>query len=338
MRAAVAWLFPYFILFSILNMPQEVQEKIALRMQEWKLRGGLFLHAASKEREQNKEVPKEIKSPHASLNISYPWIEARIVSHKQFPWSHMAWIDIGSKTEETPFPIVSGCPVVCGKYIVGLIEKVGQETSCMRLLSDPLLRPAVRVQRMEHEGEKEKAANLLLLELERNPSLMGKESHRIALTKMLTSLSTSFAKGSSLLLAKGELQGSIDIKKPLLLRGIGFTYDIGDEEGPSRDIRTGQTERDTRKIALIQPNDILITSGLDGLYPKGLIAAYVKKVLPLEEGAFSYEITAEIACPSFLDLSIVAILPPVPSEVQEESADIHALLQQIEAEIGTLEP
>jgi len=249
----------------------------------------------------------------------------------------MAWIDIGQKTAGMPFPIAVGCPVVYGQYIVGLVEKVGQEASCIRLLSDPLLRPAVRVQRMERDQQKEKAVYLLLHELEGNSTLVSKETHRIALSKLLTSLASSFAKGQKQYLAKGELQGSLSIKKPTLLRGIGFNYDIEDEEGPARDIRTGQTRIDSPKIALIQPGDTLVTSGLDGLFPKGLLAAYVTHVLPLEEGSFAFEITAEVACPFFLDLSTVALLPPIPKEPLEDSSDLHSLMQQIEAEIGALD-
>jgi len=332
MRSAFAWLLPYFLLFALLNIPSGLQETISLRLEEWRLKKGFFLHNASKERAKSEPASPKIEPPHTS-----PWVEAHIVSHKQFPWSHMAWIDIGTKTKNLPFPISVGCPVVYGQYLVGIVERVGKETSCVRLLSDPLLRPAVRVERMERDRQKEHAAFLLLHELEVNPTLVPKETHRTALCRLLTSLASTYSKGPKLYLAKGELQGSMNIKRPTLLRGLGFNYDIADVEGPARDIRTGQTQRDDPKLALILPGDMLVTSGYDGLFPKGLFAAYVKEVLPLEEGGFAYEIRAEVACPAFLDLSQVALLPPIPNEPQEDSPDLHALMQQIEAEIGALD-
>lgn len=338
MRSALTWLFPYFLIFAFLNMPSRMRETLSLRLQEWKLKEGVLSHSTKKEREKNIPETKEKESPGCALKHTTPWIGAHIVSHKEFPWSHMAWIDIGQKnSQDLPFPISVGCPVVFGPYLVGVVEKVGQETSCIRLLSDPLLRPAVRVQRMERDQQKEKAAYLLLHELEINPALVMKETHRLALSKVLTSLASSFAQGQKLFLAKGELQGSITIKRPTLLRGMGFNYDVADEEGPARDIRTGETRVDSHKIALIQPGDTLVTSGLDGVFPKGLLAATVKKVFPLEEGGFAFEITAEVACPCFLDLSTVALLPSNPQEIHEPSSDLTSLLRQIDAEIGALE-
>lgn len=337
MSSIFVWFFPYLLILALLNAPAALQEKLSLSLQEWNLRGGLFFRACKEERVQHRAVLQPTTTAVVPIPISSPWVEAHILSHKQFPWSHIAWIDRGTQTKDLPFPISVGCPVVYGQYLVGIVEKVGSEASSIRLLSDPLLRPAVRVQRMERNRHKERAAYLLLHELEENPALVPKETHRMAFVKLLTSLATSFANGQKLYLAKGELQGSLDIQKPTILRGTGFNYDIDDEEGPSRDIRTGQTDVNSPKMALIQPGDALVTSGLDGFFPKGLLTAYVKHVFPLEEGGFSYEISAEIACPSFLDLSTVALLPPLPKEPQEESPDLPALLKQIEAEIGSLE-
>ena len=331
------WFLPYLLIFTLLNIPEALQEKLSLSCQEWSLRGGLFFRASHEDRKQGALAIERAQPLVVPAPASSPWIEARLFSHKQFPWSHIAWIDRGSKAKDLPFPIAVGCPVVYGQYLVGIVEKVGSEASQIRLLSDPLLRPAVRVQRMARNIRKENAAYLLLHELEAHPELIPKETHRAAFIKLLTSLTTSFAKGQKLSLAKGELQGSFDIQKPTILRGIGFNYDVEDEEGPARDIRTGQDHRDSSKMALIQPGDVLVTSGLDGFFPKGLLAAYVKQVNPLEEGGISYEISAEVACPCFLDLSTVALLPPLPKEAQEEPSDLTALMKQIEAEIGSLE-
>jgi hypothetical protein len=117
-------------------------------------------------------------------------------------------------------------------------------------------------------------------------------------------------------LAKGELQGC---SHPLWrargqkLKGIGFNYDFADEEGPARDLRTGEAVSATshkNKQALIQEGDLLVTTGWDGLFPEGLEVAVVSKVHCLKEGASSYSLEAD-ALAKLDELGFVFILPPV---------------------------
>ena len=70
-------------------------------------------------------------------------------------------------------------------------------------------------------------------------------------------------------MAKGELHGS---SKPLwrgysqVLKGIGFNYDYADAYGPARDLRTGKTTANSPGISLLRVNDLLMTTGMDGIF------------------------------------------------------------------------
>lgn len=104
--------------------------------------------------------------------------------------------------------------------------------------------------------------------------------------------------------AKGELQGA---KQPLwrfrkpLLQGVGFNYNFNDQEGPALDLRTD---------AVVQQGDLLVTTGMDGVFPAGLMVAQVVKVDPLLEGAVSYTLEAEPLIDNFDTLFFVTVLPP----------------------------
>lgn len=104
-------------------------------------------------------------------------------------------------------------------------------------------------------------------------------------------------------LAKGELSGNgapfWHTRTPIL-KGVGFNYDFSDKEGKERDLRSD---------SLIVKGDHLVTSGLDGVFPKGISVAVVSKVFPLKEGSFAYEIEADPTASDINDLKVVFVLP-----------------------------
>lgn len=116
-------------------------------------------------------------------------------------------------------------------------------------------------------------------------------------------------------LAKGELQGS---GNPLWrsrgshLKGIGFNYEFADEEGPSRDLRN-----DT----IIKVNDLLVTTGMDGIFPAGFQVALVTKIKPLDEGDYFYEIEASPTAGDLDSLHLVFVLPPLSNESRDENSE-----------------
>lgn len=169
--------------------------------------------------------------------------------------------------------IQKNCPVVVGKSVVGVVDYVGKKQSRVRLITDSGLTPSVRSVRDVHD--------------------------------------------KTWYLAKGELHGS---SKPLwrtnshVLKGIGFNYDFPDEQGPARDLRTGEPmehNSDLPPLPIIQVDDLLVTTGMDGVFPPNLHVARVTRINLLKEGDYFYEIEAIPTVENLDDLSLVFMLQPI---------------------------
>jgi rod shape-determining protein MreC len=90
-------------------------------------------------------------------------------------------------------------------------------------------------------------------------------------------------------IATGEIQGApaaLLRSRAALLRCVGFY-----EEG-----------------AVMQKGDLLITTGMDGVFPEGLSVAEVAAVHPVTEGAFSYEVEAMPCAGNLNDLKFLMVL------------------------------
>jgi hypothetical protein len=117
-------------------------------------------------------------------------------------------------------------------------------------------------------------------------------------------------------LAKGELHGTshpLWRSRAQVLKGVGFNYDFPDREGPARDLRSGEPYGMSRKeglIPLLKPGDLLVTTGLDGVFPPGFRVALVSTVHVLKEGASTYEIEAVSTAGNLDELTHVFVLPP----------------------------
>ena len=84
-------------------------------------------------------------------------------------------------------------------------------------------------------------------------------------------------------------------------------------EGPARDLRSGDPYDVARKgetLALLKPGDLLITTGLDGVFPPGFRVAVVSQVQTLKEGASSYELEAISTAGNLDELTHVFVLTP----------------------------
>lgn len=104
-------------------------------------------------------------------------------------------------------------------------------------------------------------------------------------------------------LAKGEIHGSsfpFWRSRSLLLNGIGFNFDYPDAEGAAQ-----------LGVPIIQEGDLLVTSGLDGVFPPDLRVGKVVKVGVPKPGRHAYDIEAEPLALSMNDLEMLFILPPV---------------------------
>lgn len=144
---------------------------------------------------------------------------------------------------------------------------------------------------------------------------VGEKQSRIRLiTDSHLNLSVRIQRGTRLL-AKGELVGE---SKPLarshrtVLKGTGFNYDFADEEGPARDLRTGEPlDKKGGALPLLQQSDLLVTTGLDGVFPPLLKVGTITKIFPLKEGDYAYDLEAESSSGDLNSLTLVFILPPI---------------------------
>jgi rod shape-determining protein MreC len=180
------------------------------------------------------------------------------------------------------------------------------------LITDPSLTPSVRAVR---GGEPNRLLlepiNTLLLNYEVREDLPFREKAVELLHQIKRQL---HEKESTHYLAKGELQGT---GQPLwrarnsILKGIGFNYDCADEEGEAKDLRSFER--------IVKVGDLLVTSGLDGVFPPDLPIAIVTQIGQLREGATSYDLEAKALCGDLEEISQVFVLPALDSAAKISS-------------------
>ncbi len=218
-------------------------------------------------------------------------ISAKVIMRDPSTWGSAFWIDQGEPA------VTANSPVVIGKALIGVIEKVEKNKSLVRLITDSSLTPSVRAVRgkMQQEFFLEKLALL-------KPYIFS-ENADTSLCSAFMQIESHFKQTSDTsYFAKGEVFGSsaslFRSKRPIL-HGVGFNYDFSDSEGPSL-----KKEEHT----LIQEGDLLVTTGMDGVFPKGLYVGVVSKVLPPLEGAISYELEASLADPGLNETTYVFVM------------------------------
>jgi cell shape-determining protein MreC len=253
----------------------------------------------------------EALSPSSSFQL------AGVIFRTENSYNSSLWIDKGSEDA-----IQKNSPVLSGDSLVGVVDYVGKRASAVRLITDSGLTPAVRVARGTKDPALARALNQIAYTLENSPNLIESDEERKALLYLLSKLSSDQATiGDPLYLAKGILQGS---GSHLMLKGIGFNYDYRDQHGPARDLRTNDPP-------LVQVGDLLVTSGMDGLFPEGLKVAYVQAISPLSEGAFAYQLQARPAASDIHDLDYVTILAPQGFDQSQIPTRLERVLQQLDS-------
>lgn len=301
-------------LFSLCSLPsphadlaQLESENLLLRNEISKLRALL---------EQLAYAPPETPS---SLVV------AQVIYRDPSSWSSAVWVDVGS--EQTPL-VQKDSPVLLGKALVGVVDYVGKRHSRVRLLTDASLHPSVRAVRGNPQNRVllEHLYPLLRHMTVRKDLPLSKEE-TLSLGKQLVELQERLTAGEGeggWYLAKGVLQGS---GTPLwkssnqTLRGIGFNYDFADDKGPARDLVSGKPldiKSSAPSLPLLKVHDLLITTGLDGVFPPNLLVAEVSKVFPLREGAYTYEIEATPIVGNLDTLRTLFLIPPIGYDGEEE--------------------
>lgn len=242
-------------------------------------------------------------------------LPARVIFRSLDAWNNALWINVGEEDNlKYPTPIVAKySPVLAGNSIIGVIDYVGKKQARVRLITDPALTPSVRAVRGgEQDDFMLDQINFLLHLLEQKKVGTLSPTDQDALIKLLATLKSTLQPfKKSWYLAKGELQGSLTSFHTL--RGTGFNYDFGDEEGEARDLRTGKVVQDATStpIPIIKANDILVTTGMDGIFPAGLKVALVTKIDLLKEGDYYYELEAKPTAGNLNELSLVFVIPPL---------------------------
>jgi cell shape-determining protein MreC len=255
-----------------------------------------------------------------ALDLQIYSLAAKVIYRQPASWSSAFWINLGELDNEKVGKEVVGknSPVLVGTSIVGVVEHVGKRQSRVRLITDAGLAPSVRAVRGDEQNRYLlEYLNPLVLALDLREELFASKQDWMASMQALHHLKNALGQPlGDFYLAKGELHGT---SSPLwrsrspLLKGRGFNYDFADVEGPARDLRSGEpygASHQGRPLSLLREGDLLVTTGLDGIFPSGLRVAIVSSVQPLKEGASSYEIQAVSTAGQLDELAHVFVLPP----------------------------
>ncbi|NGX38087.1 MAG: hypothetical protein K1000chlam2_01258 [Chlamydiae bacterium] len=240
-------------------------------------------------------------------------LPARVVFREPASWSSSIWLNVGERDNERIGKeiVAKNSPVVVGKAIVGVVEEVTKTRCLVRLITDQSLTPSVRAVRGgEQNRDLAEALDTLVKKLSLQNHLEGSQELVAALRGFQAQLDLD---ESASYLAKGQLHGT---SHPLwrslgqTLKGVGFNYDFSDEEGSAVNLRTGVYKNGIQQ-PLIRTGDLLITTGMDGIFPPDLRVGIVTKILPLHEGECSYQLEADALIPNLNTLSEVFVLPPI---------------------------
>ncbi len=238
-------------------------------------------------------------------------VPARVIFREPALWGSTLWLGVGTRTNESLGSeiVAKNSPVVVGSTIIGVVEEVLQTKCRVRLITDSSLTPSVRAVRGSEQNRLlVSQINQLMQTLSMRSDLDLSDSLLEVLSQIRSELSDT---PYSLYLAKGELHGS---STPLFrgcsrkLKGIGFNYDFPDEEGGSRELRTGVGKGG--RLPLLKVGDVLVTTGMDGIFPPDLLVGQVTAISSLKEGGCAYGLEAISTAPNLEEVRDVFILPP----------------------------
>lgn len=262
------------------------------------------------------------------LHMQLEAVPARVIFRSESSWNSSLWINVGEATNTTlgRLVVAKNSPVIIDTALVGVLDYVGKHQSRVRLITDPGLTPAVRVLRGAPQNLlMQDKIHTLLQEMERVQEILPPSQENNELIALLMQAKERLTPGNQLwYLAKGELHGT---HKPLwrsqglLLKGVGFNLDFADDESPARDLRSGKPLDATNKqpaLPILKAQDLLITTGMDGVFPSGLLVAEVKTLHLLKEGDYTYELDAVPVLGNLNDLSLVFVIPPTGFDSQEQ--------------------
>lgn len=233
---------------------------------------------------------------------------AKIVFRNPTNWNECFWIKLDSKNRDRVF---LGSPALYKNTLVGMVDFIGKTQARVKLITNSNLTVSVRVARGSSQYQdlfSHINAMLSYHLVDELPELKN---------PLLSLKNTLLQSPQNVFLAKGEIFGS---SQPLwrsgnkILMGRGFNASFEDSMSLARDLKTGKNAHEKDGVALIKPDDLLITTGLDGIFPEGLVTARVLTVDPLEEGAYYYSLSAAPIVADLDELNYVEIIEPASKE------------------------
>jgi len=324
---------------SLKNLKKEDQKNFKLENELLKIQEEGFYQWLMFDQRIDKEVTKLKKLSEASydeiywkeffirraeeikniLKIQLQTLPAKIVFRDPSSWSSSIWINIGKNNNRSLERDVIGknSPVIVDDFLIGIVEYVGERFSRVRLITDSGFIPSVRAIRGKKQNEDLKKTIISLFHILKIRDDLFKEEEKREFCLMLSKILSKIDENKyEYFLAKGEIRGS---SRPLWrsfgqkLKGIGFNYSYPDAEGPARDLITGEVvDKNLNFLSkeLLKKGDLLVTTGMDGVFPPGLKVGYISKVEDLKEGDFFYSIEAIPISLNLEDLKLVFVLPP----------------------------
>ncbi|EPP34481.1 rod shape-determining MreC family protein [Chlamydia ibidis] len=214
----------------------------------------------------------------------------RIIYRDPAYWGSSCWVNVGKQQG-----VQKNSPVLSGKFLVGLVDYVGNTQSRIRLITDVGMKPSVVAVRggiqawvvknyaRELINHIEKLSDVYILEKDKYEKIFQLEE--------LESLIPCNEENTWLL--RGTLSGrggSLWQPEASILYGEGFFSSNGK--------------------TTLQIGDILVTTGLDGVFPPGLLVAKVLQIFPPNEGACCFKIEAQ-SLATDITQSHLLILPPM---------------------------
>lgn len=228
-------------------------------------------------------------------------ITSKVIYREMRSYNNAIWIDMGTwDNDKQGYPAIGvNSPVVSKGCLVGVVDEVFERYSRVRLITDKKFTPSVRAVR---GGEQKKGllqrAKSALEPLQSIYSQDSSEATQVASLLAQVEHTLSLDPDKSYHLAKGELRGSLSRAlgtQALLVEGVGFNYD------PEKMVQV--------KGSLLQKGDLLVTTGLDGVFPAKIPVAVVTKVGSLELDEPFYSIEAKLLADHLFHLQSVQVLP-----------------------------
>lgn len=249
--------------------------------------------------ETSPTTSKEFASTHITP-FDLEGISAQVVFRQPRLCSHCVWINVGSMHNDKAGRALVGVnsPVLSSGNLVGVVDEVLQRVSRVRLITDKQFTPSVRAIKGSD------SVRYLLFKLNQDLDYLSRVSSSekdLEISALISQIQQNLLKGEegSQLLGRGELEGSIHeaLKTASLeVKGVAFNYE---EEGNSS----------------FSEGDLLVTTGLDGVFYKGLPVAQVSFVDKEKREEPFYKIRAKLLATDLFSLQHVTVLPSRAADI-----------------------